>query len=148
MLPLMQAECLGAQWVTEEQFIEGLAVGNALPGPISTKMAVFVGWKVAGFWGACSALIGVVVPTALLMGLLGAFVIEYRENRWVAAALRGVKPAVIGMLFWVAFALAPAGISGLRPFVLAIAAFAALSGGLHPAIVMLCSIVIGVVFFQ
>ena len=52
MIPLMEQECVQqAEWMNSEEFIDALAMGNALPGPIAIKMAAMVGWKVGGHWG-------------------------------------------------------------------------------------------------
>lgn len=148
MIPLMQAECVGAGWITDEQFLEGLAAGNALPGPITLKMAVYVGWAQDGLLGAAAALVGVSLPGIALMGILGALLVRYREHPWVAAALRGAKPAVVGMLFFVAWDLAPAGVPTLAAGLLAIASFAALMARVHPGVVMVAAVVAGVVLFR
>ncbi len=148
MLPLLQAECVGAGWVTDEQFLEGLAAGNALPGPIATKMAVYVGWHEAGPSGALVAMTGVVLPSALLMALLGALLVRYRDHWAVAAALRAVKPAIVGLLAFVAWDLAPAGIRGGGTALVAVAAFAALVLKVHPGWVIGGAVVTGLVAFR
>ena len=112
MIPLMQAECVDSGWVTEEQFLEGLALGNALPGPIATKMAVYVGWQEAGAPGLLAAVLGVTLPSLVLMGALTVLFFRLREQPVIAGILAGVKPAVIGMLAFVAWDLAPTGITG------------------------------------
>ena len=145
MIPLMKAECVGQGWLTDDQFMEGLAAGNALPGPISVKMAIYVGWLEAGPMGALSAVIGVTAPSALLMVALTALVLKYREHPVVAGGLRGVKPAVVGMLAWVAWDLAPSGITGAAGALLAVAAFAALVLRVHPGIVMVGAMAFGAV---
>ena len=148
MIPLMQQECVGAGWVTEEQFLEGLAVGNALPGPIATKMAVYVGWHEAGALGAAAALGGVVLPSAALMAVLAGFILKYRDSHYIAAGLRGVKPAVVGMLAYVAWELAPSGIVGWSGALVAVAAFAALVYKVHPGFVMVGAMLVGAAFFR
>ncbi len=148
MIPLMQAECVGAGWVTEEEFLEGLAAGNALPGPIATKMAVYVGWSESGVLGALAAVVGVTLPSVLLMGLVSAFVLRYREHPVVAGALAGVKPAVVGMLAFVAWDLAPSGITGVAGAVVAVLAFAALVAKVHPGLVMVGAMGLGAVAFR
>lgn len=148
MIPLMQTECVGAGWLTEEQFLEGLAVGNALPGPIAVKMAVYVGWHEAGAGGAAAALIGVTAPAVVLMLALSVVLLKYREHPVVAAALKGVKPAVVGMLAWVAWDLAPAGITGIGGAIVAVLAFAALVAKVHPGFVMVGALTIGALAFR
>ena len=146
MLPLMQAEVVDSGWLTDEQFLEGLAVGNALPGPIATKMAVYVGWERAGVFGAAAALFGVMAPSAGLMLGLAAVLTRFRDHDLVKGALAGAKPAVVGMLFFVAVSLTPGGIKDWRGALIGIAAFAALYANVHPALVMVAAVLIGMLW--
>lgn len=148
LLPLMQAECLGAGWLTEEQFREGVVAGQALPGPIATKMATYVGWQAGGAIGALAALVGLVAPTAVMMVAATGFVVKHQEHPWVAGALRGARPAVVAMLAYTAWDLAPTGISSGAGAAMAAAAFGALVGGVHPALVMMVAVAVGAVAFR
>lgn len=65
-LALMQRECVAVGWVTPEEFADAVAVGNSLPGPIAPQVSAFIGYKLAGTWGAAAAA-GTVVPTTLLI---------------------------------------------------------------------------------
>lgn len=143
MLPLMQQECVRNGFVTKEQFIEGLAVGNSLPGPIATKMALYVGWQDAGVPGAVAAMSGVLLPSTVLMGVLAAVIVKNRDNPYVAGALKGVKPAIIGMLFFVAVDLAPSGVTTWFGGLLGVLAFAALLARVHPGVVILVAALVG-----
>ena len=149
MLSLIEAESVNSGWVTREQFIEGLAVGQALPGPISTKMAVYVGYHEAGPLGALSALAGVMAPSGVLMAGAGALLLRYHDRWFVKAALAGAKPVVVGMLAWVAWNMGRShGITGWAGGIAAVLAFLALERGLHPAIVMVLGLGAGLVFFR
>ncbi len=148
MIPLMQAECVGAGWVSEAQFLEGLALGNALPGPIATKMALFVGWHAGGTLGAIAAILGVLLPSLAMMTVLMAVVVRYKEHPVMIGALKGIKPAVIGMLAFVVWDLGPAGISGVGPALVAVAAFVALVSKVHPASVVLAAMLLGAVVWR
>src|SRR4051812_34612675 len=64
---LMQRETVSAGWVTPEQFADALAIGNALPGPISPQVSAYVGYKLADVPGAIAATMGTVLPTTILM---------------------------------------------------------------------------------
>ena len=145
MLPLMQRECVGAGWVSEEQFLEGLAIGNSLPGPIATKMALFVGYEAGGVSGAVAALLGVLLPSSVLLALLAGVLLKNRDNPYVAGALTAVKPVIVGMLAFVAFDLAPSGVQGSTGAVLALVAFGALVWGAHPGWVIAASAAFGAV---
>lgn len=97
----------GNHWMTSQQFAEMLAVGNALPGPIATKLAASIGYQVGGAMGAVAALLGVVLPSLVLMLGLYRVLLIYRSNPYVAGLIRGVKPIVIVLLVLIIIELIP-----------------------------------------
>lgn len=102
-IPIIQDLVVNSHgWVTNKEFIDGLAISQITPGPILITSA-FIGYKVAGLLGALSATVGMFVPPALLM-LLGTYFLDnLKQSPVIKAALRGVRPAVVGMLVAAAF---------------------------------------------
>jgi len=107
MIPLMQQEVLAQGWLTPEGFIDALALGNALPGPIATKMSIYVGYEQAGIPGAMAAVSGTIAPSGVLMLILAVFLLG-KKTPLIDAALTAVRPAVIGLLIWTAYDLGEA----------------------------------------
>lgn len=136
MIPLMQREVIEGGWLTEPEFLDALALGNSLPGPLSLKMAVFVGWKADGLLGAVAALTGVSGPAIVLMGVLTGAYLRYRDHAAVAGAMKAVRPVVVGMLAWTAVSLAPSGVKDWTSGAIAVGAIVALALEVHPAIVV------------
>lgn len=136
MIPLMQEEVVGAGWLSGEEFLDALALGNSLPGPLSIKMAVLVGWKVDGVLGVLASLIGVAGPAIVLMLGLSAVYLRFREHPALAGALRAVRPVVIAMLAYTVLELLPGGIKDYTGGVIAVVALVALAMKVHPAIVI------------
>lgn len=102
-IPLIQEIVVnGHGWVTHQEFVDAIAMGQITPGPILVS-AAFIGLKIAGLAGAVVAIIGIYLPSALLM--IGSTHMLERIKRSVVikAALRGVRPAVIGMIAAAAF---------------------------------------------
>ncbi|MCY0878364.1 MAG: chromate transporter [Firmicutes bacterium] len=97
----------GNHWMSNQQFAEMLAVGNALPGPIATKLAASIGYQVGGPVGAVAALAGVVLPSLVLMLGLYRILLVYKANPYVAGLIRGVKPIVIVLLLLLIIELIP-----------------------------------------
>jgi len=149
MIPLMQAECVeGRGWLTDEQFLDGLAVGSALPGPIAAKMSVYVGMEVAGLPGAAVSLVALMVPGVALMSILATVLLRYRNTPAVSGAMAAVQPVVIGLLAWTAISLVPDGVRGIGGAVLAVGALIAMALKVHPAIVIVAAMGIGAVWMR
>ncbi len=105
-LALMQRETTAVGWVTPEEFADAVAVGNALPGPIAPQVSAYVGYKLAGLWGAVAAALGTVFPTTLLMLIMIVFFFGIKDSPMVQAMLKAVRPVVIGLLVWTAYDMA------------------------------------------
>ncbi len=149
MIPLMQAECVdGRGWLTDQQFLDGLAAGSALPGPISAKMSVYVGMSVAGPAGAAVSFVGVMLPGVVLMSVLAALLVRFRSNPAVSGAMSAVQPVVIGLLAWTVISLIPDGIRGGAGVALAVGALIAMALKVHPAIVIVAAMGIGAVWMR
>lgn len=85
-------------WVTQAQFSNAIAMGQITPGPILIS-AAFIGYVVKGFLGATVATIGIFFPPALLMVTLSNVLETVKNSVAIQAALKGIRPAVIGMIF-------------------------------------------------
>lgn len=108
MIPLVRAEVVeGRGWLTPEAFLDAFAFGNALPGPIITKLSAYVGHQVAGWPGAAAALAGATLPTMALILLAIRLVMHGKENPWLRAAIDGIRPVVVALLLLVAWDFAP-----------------------------------------
>nr|WP_319556200.1 chromate transporter [uncultured Vibrio sp.] len=99
MIPLVHKEVVdNYKWMTDDEFANVLAIGNTLPGPIATKMAGYIGYKVGGKIGCINAVIMTIIPLIIVMiaglGLLN----EYRDKPWVAGMAQGVLPVVSWMM--------------------------------------------------
>lgn len=98
-IPLFHREAVANyKWMTEDEFGDTLALGNTMPGPIATKMAGYIGYRVNGVIGCIVALIATVVPTAILMIILLGILQKYKGLDWVNSMSAAVVPVVGVML--------------------------------------------------
>lgn len=104
-------------WLTPQEFIHGLALGQFTPGPI-LMVAAYVGYKVAGFAGAAVCAAAIFLPSFILMLTLLPLFDRVRKLVWTKAALKGIGPAVIGVLAISLFKMAPHALPD--PFAIAI----------------------------
>lgn len=99
MIPLIEAEMIQKRgWLTREEFINQLTIAQSVPGPIALNTAVFVGYKTRGVKGALSALVGVVIPSFCIILLIATCFTEFKDNAVVAAAFKGMRPAVVALI--------------------------------------------------
>jgi len=103
-IPLVHREVvLTFKWMNDEEFSDVLALANALPGPINTKMAGYIGWRVGGFWGMMNALFATAIPTVVLMILFLTLLAAHKDKPWVAGMSKAVLPVagvMLGVLAW------------------------------------------------
>ncbi len=88
-------------WMTEDEFLAALEIGQTLPGLNSVNVAIIAGRKLSGPAGAIAAATGLVIPGAVILVILGLLYVRFRSNPDVAAALAGIAAAAVGLLFQV-----------------------------------------------
>ncbi len=88
----------GRAWLTQEEFLPGLALCQLLPGPTISNLAVFLGHGLRGAPGATMGLLGVLLPGALAILALSALYFAYGVGPGLAAVLHGMGAAVAGFL--------------------------------------------------
>jgi chromate transporter len=94
---LHQGVVLDHHWLNERQFLDAVAVGIITPGPVVIT-AAFVGYLVAGFWGALISAAGVFLPVYLFVLFIGGFIIKYRENPMLKGFVKGATAAASGAI--------------------------------------------------
>jgi chromate transporter len=94
------------QWLSAEEFIAGLALGQLTPGPV-LMVAAYVGYKLLGIVGAVAAATAAFLPSFILMlAILPAFD-RLRSLVWAKAVIQGIAPGVIGVMAVALTRLAP-----------------------------------------
>ena len=93
-------------WLTPQEFIDGLALGQLTPGPI-LMLAAYVGYKTAGIAGAALAAAAIFAPAFMMMLALMPVYDRVRTLKWTKAALQGIGPALIGVIGLALFQMAP-----------------------------------------
>ena len=84
-------------WLTAQEFIDGLALGQLTPGPI-LMLAAYIGYKLAGLAGAVISACAIFLPAFVLMLSIVPVVRRLRDLLWLKAAMKGITGAVIGVL--------------------------------------------------
>jgi len=110
MVPLIEAEVVNSHhWLTHQEFADATALGQITPGPVLIT-ATFVGYRVAGTLGALVATVSIFLPAFLMTVAAASSLKRFRNNEQVQSFLRGVAPAVVGLLLAAALSIGRAGI--------------------------------------
>lgn len=122
MIPLIESEAVNTHhWLTHQEFADATALGQITPGPVLIT-ATFIGYKVAGTLGALVATVSIFLPSFLMTVAAGSSLRRFRSNELVQSFLRGVTPAVVGLLVAAALSIGRAGIHTWVGLVIAAAA--------------------------
>jgi chromate transporter len=110
MIPLIEADVVQTKhWLTHQEFADATALGQLTPGPVLIT-ATFIGYRVAGTLGALCATLSIFLPAFVMTIAAGSSLRRFRSNRQVQSFLRGVTPAVVGLLIAAAWGVGRAGI--------------------------------------
>lgn len=112
-------------WLTEQQLLDAVAIGQVTPGPVFTT-ATFVGYQVAGLGGAAVATVAIFAPALVFVALLARVVPLIRRSAWAGGALDGVNAGSLGMMAAAVIRLADTAIVDLLTASVAVAALAVL----------------------
>lgn len=97
-IPLIHKEVVdNYKWMSEDEFGDTFALANTLPGPIATKLAGYIGYRIGGVLGLLNAVLATVLPTIILMIVLLATLTSFKDRAWVAGMTQAVMP-VIGVM--------------------------------------------------
>ncbi len=152
-IPLFHREAVvNYKWMTEDEFGDTLALGNTMPGPIATKMAGYIGYRVNGVIGCLVALIATVVPTVVLMIILLGILQKYKNLEWVNSMSAAVVPVVgvmLAIMTWDFFQKSGKSLGIGRAILFTALAVVLLEFlNIHPAIVILGILIVSLTSFK
>jgi chromate transporter len=126
MIPLIEAEVVDSHhWLTHQEFVDATALGQVTPGPVLIT-ATFIGYRVAGTLGALVATISIFLPSFVMTIVAGSSLARFHTNKIVQSFLKGVTPAVVGLLIAAGISIGRAGIHSWVGLLIAVIAGAVL----------------------
>ncbi|QFT90907.1 putative chromate transport protein [Bacillus sp. THAF10] len=149
-IPLVEEEVVhNYGWLTVSEFSEVLALGNALPGPIATKMAGYIGYEQAGIPGAAVGVFATVAPSLILMIALMSVLYKFRDSPKVKRMSNYVRPTIallLGVMAYRFFAESYQASGTIQTVILIVASYLLLEKWkVHPAYVIGGALVYGAV---
>ena len=84
--------------ITAEELLDLTSVGRSVPGTMIGNVAVLYGYRVAGIWGSLACVFGMILPPMGVLVVITHFYTLFQENLWVAAAMKGIRAAVVPIM--------------------------------------------------
>ncbi|OLC56191.1 MAG: hypothetical protein AUH85_07075 [Chloroflexi bacterium 13_1_40CM_4_68_4] len=85
-------------WFTQEEYLQGLAVSQTLPGPLAAQLAMWLGYVRRGFWGAVAAALPFILPPFAIVSVVAALYVAFRGTTVIQALFYGIGPTVIALI--------------------------------------------------
>ncbi|WP_226654958.1 chromate transporter [Pseudalkalibacillus hwajinpoensis] len=150
-IPLVENEVVGRfGWMSVNEFSEMLAMANALPGPIATKMAGYIGFQQGGVLGAFVGVFATVAPSLLLMIVLLSLLNRFKNSPKVKKMTALIRPTIailLGVMAFQFFASSYEGAGLVQTIFLIVTSFVLMEKmKVHPAFVIVGALAYGAVF--
>lgn len=126
MIPILQWDMVDhLGWLTLRQFLDGILLGFATPGPIIIT-ATFIGYWIKGLVGAVVGTVAIFLPPILIIIFLSPYYQWVKETRWMRPVIQGILCALVGMLILVVFQMGSASLVDWQSWAIMVGAAAAL----------------------
>lgn len=130
-------------WLTMQQLTDAIAVGQITPGPV-TSASSFVGYLVGGFWGGFWAMVGVFLPSFIIVMITAPLLKRMRDSIVAKAFLKGVNAGVVALILFVVIVLAQNALTDVWTVLLLVAGLLVLFKlDLPPYVLVLSGIALG-----
>jgi len=113
------------KWIGEDEFVRALNFCHLLPGPEALQLAIYIGYKKAGYWAGILAGVLFILPGYITLTALGWIYVHYGKTPQVLGVLWGFRPVGLALLLAALVRISRAALKGVFPVALAIAAFVA-----------------------
>ena len=148
MMAYLRQECVERrQWLSEQEFKEGMALCHTIPGATMMQMATYTGYKLFDLRGALVAAVGFVLPAFLLMTGLSAAYFTFGDLPLVRALFHGLAAIVVAIILNACVSLTRTAVHGWQGVLLVALAFAALALGVNLLLVILGAGVLALVLY-
>ena len=99
MIPIIQKEVVDKRgWISEEDFMDVLAISQSAPGILAVNISIFLGHKLKGTKGSIVATLGSTLPSFTIILLIAMFFAGYQDNPDVMAVFKGIRPVVVSLI--------------------------------------------------
>ena len=92
-------------WISDEDMNNIIVVAESTPGPIAINSATFIGYKTGKFLGAFFAVLGVILPSLIIITIISIFLVSFKSISIIQFAFDGIRAAIIILMIEAIFKL-------------------------------------------
>ncbi|MBR2566078.1 MAG: chromate transporter [Paenibacillus sp.] len=146
MIPVIEREVVVKRgWVKPQDVTDVFAIAQSVPGAIALNSATFIGYTIAGVVGAIAALIGVLLPTFIIVIVLSIFYLSFHGNPFVDAAFHGMSAAIVALIVYAAIKIGRTAVFDKTTLITAgVTVFVLYFLKVHPIIIIGLGMLIGI----
>jgi len=150
MLSFFERELVGKRkWITHEDYLESIAIGQMTPGAPIVNTGICIGYKLKRIRGALASTAGQIVTGTIVSILIAIFYIKTKEHPMLRPIMKGIGAAVVGLLLSIVFTMSRKTLKDYRTLLVAVAAFFLLSlFKLNPIVIILTAGAVGFILFR
>ena len=128
MVPLIEEEVVNKKkWISQEEFIDLLAISQSVPGVFAVNFSIFIGYKLRRFPGALALSLGTILPSFFIILAIALFFQQFKEYEAVEKIFKGIRPAVVALIVVPVITTAKSAHINLRTVIIPIAVTLAIS---------------------
>lgn len=146
MIPLIEQEVIERRhWIERKEFVDLLTIAQSIPGPIALNAGAFIGYKSRGYLGALAAVLGIAVPSFVIILIVAIFFNSIRHNPIVDAAFKAMRPVVVALIIAPTISL----MKGMHPIMIGVTIASMTLISMHlssPAVLIIGAIIAAVVW--
>ena len=150
MVPVIQREIVeNKKWISEDEFLDAIALTNSLPGPLATNTATYVGYRMAGIIGAITGVLATALPSFLIILAIAILFTSIKDSLVIQNIFSGIRPAVVSLIIFAVIKLAKAIGLKSKNFIISLGTlFGIIFLNIHPIVAVIISGVLGFFFFR
>lgn len=147
MLPLIKNEVVEKKgWISSEDFIDGIAVSQSLPGAIAVNTATYVGHKICGRLGSIAATLGAVLPSTITIIVVAMFFLQFKDLKIVQNFFKGANPAIAALILSSVLDIGKSALKNYQDMIISIGLLILLIYfRIHPILAILISATLGLI---
>ena len=149
MLSLIEDEIVSKKnWLEKEEFVDGMAIAQSIPGVLAVNISLIIGYKIAGFLGMFAGMLGAVLPSFFIVLFLSQILLAIGNHPIVIAIFNGIKPAIAALILISVYRIAKSANINRYTFIFPIIIAILIKYlGVSPVIIIIATMILGNIYF-